>query len=299
MNKENIFITGASGFVGQNLIAYLNKNKANFSIHAFLHKNKLKDGLSVDDISYGDIVDYGSLEKSFSKDSIDVIIHLAAAIKSPNEKDHLDVNVKGTQNIVKLAEKYRVKKVIFFSTDFVLYNITHPYRESKLQCEKIFSKSNLNFTIFRPAPIYGPGDNKNFAALIPLIKKNLIIPSVKCKMEPVYVGDVVKMVATAIDSPQSDRKIYNLPGGSFDEFSNIINIISQSLELKRIIAPIPRKFFLLALKIYNKIVLRPLLESYQVEKWLQNQPMDASEIKRDLGYNPLAFEQGIKLTIKV
>jgi NADH dehydrogenase len=189
MDKKNIFITGASGFVGQNLIAYLNKNKADFSIHAFLHKNELKNSLFVDDISYGDIVDYDSLEKSFSKHPIDVIIHLAAAIKSPNEKDHLDVNIKGTQNIVHLAEKYKVKKVIFLSTDFVLYNIAHPYRESKLQCEKIFSNSNLDFTIFRPSPIYGPGDNKNFAALIPLIKKNFVIPAIKCKMEPVYVGN--------------------------------------------------------------------------------------------------------------
>jgi nucleoside-diphosphate-sugar epimerase len=106
------------------------------------------------------------------------------------------------------------------------------------------------------------------------------------------------MITIAIDNFLCSRKTYNLPGGSFGEFSEIIKVVSRTFGLKRAVINIPERFFLFALKFYNKINSSPLLETYQVEKWLQNQPMDASKIKKDLQYQPLTFEQGIKLTIK-
>jgi len=294
---KNIFITGASGFVGKHLIDNLTKNQS-FFVHTFLRTKNPKKHPSVHEISYGDIRNFESLRNAFLKGPIDTIIHLAAVIKPPKKEDYFTVNVKGTENLVRLAETFEVKRIIFLSTDVVLYNIAHPYKESKLQCEEIISRSNLDFIIFRPAPIYGSGDTKNFATLISLIKKWPLFPVVKCKMEPVYVGDVTKMILAAIEYPYNCRKIYNVPGGSFNEFSEIITTISRILKLKRLIVPIPKKIFLPLLKIYERIIPYPLLNSYQVEKWLQNKPLDVSDIKKDFDYHPLTFEEGMNLILK-
>lgn len=293
---KHILVTGAAGFVGQHLVSHLAKNR-NFSVRAFVQKENTINGLPVDWVDCGDIREYESLRKVFLKNPLDVVVHLAAVIKSPKREDYFTVNVNGTENLVRLSERYGAKKFIFLSTDFLLYNVPHPYGESKHQCEEILSNSTLDFTIFRPTPIYGLNDTKNFATLISLIEKWPVIPAVRCEMEPVYVGDVVKMITAAVEYPKTSRQIYNLPGGSFDEFQEILGTISRLLKLKRLIIPISGNFFLPALKLYENLFPRPLLESYQVEKWLQNRSLDASNTQRDLGYRPLTFKEGMQLTI--
>ena len=293
--KKHILLTGASGFVGTNFLDYLAKNNKDISVRALIYDKDIEKKHPVVEKINGDIRDYENLEKVFTGAPLDGIIHLAAVIKSPQEKDYTEVNVEGTRNLVRLAEKYGVKKFIFPSSDFVLYEdvAPNPYGISKRKCEEIITASNLDFTIFRPTPIFGPGDTKNFKSLVSFIKKYPIIPAVQCLMEPVYVGDVVKMIIAALESPAANRQIYYLPGGEKYSFPDILMIIAKQLKLKRIIISLPPKIFLVALKVYENLFPNPLLESYQVRKWLKTQPLDASKTKKDLGYNPISFEEGV------
>ena len=294
--KKTIFVTGASGFVGKNFLEYLKAKKNNFQIVAFLHKKDLPLAPPVVEKIKGDVCDISSLEKAFFKRKIDGILHLAAVIKSKNEKDFEKINVEGTKNIVKLAEIYGVKKFVFLSSDFVLYEkvAQNPYGISKRKCEEIIINSNLDWTIFRPTPIFGPGDNKNFATLASFVKKFPILPAVHCYMEPVFVGDVCQAILTALENPISNHKIYYLPGGKGYDFFEILRIVARVLKLKRLILPLPPLFFLSALKIFEKIYKNSPLESYQVKKWLKTKPLDAIQTKKDLNYYPKTFEEKVE-----
>lgn len=292
---KKIFITGAAGFIGRHLLTSLVKNKNVFIKALDQNQVLLKNFCKTPNIELiiGDIRNYNNLEKLFAQDPPDVIVHLAAIINSHQQRDYFDINVEGTKNLICLAEIFRVKKFIFLSTDYVLYNLSDPYTQTKRACEKLLHLSNLNFTIFRPSPVFGLGDNKNFATLISVVKKYPILPAIKCQMEPVYVDDVVKMIITSFDIPFS-RRIYNLPGGSIYDFSEILVIITRLLGLKRFIITLPKELFLPALKLYEFFIPHPLLKSYQVKKWLKNQALDASLAKKELNYNPLSFEEGMR-----
>ena len=111
-NEKIILLTGASGFVGKNLINYL-REKNQFTLRALVHKKDVPLEYPVVEKVLGDIRDINSLEKAFQGRPLDGILHLAAVIKSKNLKDYDEVNVEGTKNIVSLAEKYGVKKFIF------------------------------------------------------------------------------------------------------------------------------------------------------------------------------------------
>ena len=290
---KQILVTGAAGFIGRHLIASLIKVK-NISLKAFDQNPDLTGIFPTVKTIVGDIRDQKKLREVFVKEPPEAIIHLAAVIKSSHREDYLKVNVQGTENLIRLAENFNTRKFIFISTDYVLYNLPDYYSQSKRRCEEIISSSNLNFTIFRPAPVFGSGDNKNFATLISIIKKYPILPAIKCQMEPVYVGDVIKMIIASLDNSCSDRKIYNLPGGSIYEFPKILSILSKSLGLKRLIITLPEKFFLPALQLYESLVPNPLLSVYQVQKWIKNRPLDASLVKKDLNYNPVSFEERVR-----
>jgi len=294
-----LFVTGISGFVGRNFLSYLKEKKEEIEIVALIHKEDIPLELPIVSKIKGDIRDIDSLEKAFLKRKIDAILHLAAVIKSKNEKDFEEVNVEGTRNVVKLAEKYNVKKFIFLSSDFVLYEKFAPnlYGISKRKCEEIILSSNLNYTIFRPTPIFGPGDNKNFATLASFVKKYPVLPAVHCYMEPVFVLDVAKAIVSALKTEKANKKIYNLPGGKGYDFLEILKIVAKIQKLKRLILPLPPFLFFLTLFFAQKIFKDFPLESYQVKKWLKTKPLEAKETKENLNYNPISFEEGAKFII--
>jgi NADH dehydrogenase len=294
-----LFVTGISGFVGRNLLNFLRKEKENIEILALIHQKDIPSEWPIVEKIKGDVRNIYSLEKAFSKRKIDAILHLAAVIKSKNPKDFDEVNVEGTRNIVKLAEKYNVKKFIFLSSDFVLYEkfAPNPYGISKRKCEEIILNSNLDYTIFRPTPIFGPGDDKNFATLASFVKKYPILPAIHCYMEPVFVLDVIKAIISALKTEKANRKIYYLPGGKGYDFCQILKIVTKIQNLKRLILPLPSFLFLPALFFAEKIFKDFPLESYQVKKWLKTKPLDAKSTKEDLNYNPISFEEGAKFII--
>ena len=301
-----LLITGASGFVGRYLLrtliqkhkykpsqilAYLYDKEKETDSEKFLKEQKVK-------IEYGDITKQEDIKKLFKKYKFKEVIHLAAMIKSESVKPFVDVNIHGTKYIVEASEKAKVKKFIFTSTDFVLYKTRNIYRDTKLEAENIVKKSKLNYTILRPAPIYGPGDDKNFDSLIPLIEKFPIIPAVRCIMQPVYVQDIVDAIIACLKSKNTTRKEYNLPGGSIVTFKQILLTIAKIRGLKRTVITFPNFIMNTAIKIYEVTVPRPVVRYYQVSKWIMNRPISLEQQKKDFNYNPISFEEGMKITLK-
>lgn len=164
-----IIITGASGFIGTNVLEHY-KNKGyevfNLDIHLPRNKEHKKYWHKVD------ICDLESSQKAFEEIRPDYVIHLAARTDL-NAKDGLEyysANILGVENIVKLCgKKSGVKRVIFASSmlvnevgyktqDIFDYNPTTLYGQSKVMGEKIVfnNKDNLTkFCIIRPTSIWG------------------------------------------------------------------------------------------------------------------------------------------------
>ena len=110
----NIFVTGSESYVGKNLIKILKKKKFNIykcDIKPIKKKNYFKL-----DVSSKNFI------KNFPKD-IDLIIHLAAISNDQdckkNKKKCFKINVSGTKNILKVIKLYKIKKLVFASTEWV------------------------------------------------------------------------------------------------------------------------------------------------------------------------------------
>ena len=139
-----IFITGASGFIGKYLVQKLADSKEKM-ICLVLPQEKgseadkfLKKHCKVE---YGDVINKDVVDKVFSKYKFDKVIHLAAVIKTPNKKIQYKVNTLATKYVVENCEKHKVKKLLFLSTDFVLYPYKNIYRDTKtIGREKLLKK---------------------------------------------------------------------------------------------------------------------------------------------------------------
>ena len=143
---KKILITGGSGFLGKNLSKRLLEN---YKVFCTSRNQKqlqyLKNYLDVETLP-GDITNFHSINEVISRVKPDFIIHAAAtkfvglSEKFPNEC--IDVNVLGSQNVLRSAINNKVEYVLGISTDKATSPIENFYGHSKAIMEKLFTLSD-------------------------------------------------------------------------------------------------------------------------------------------------------------
>jgi len=129
----NIVVTGGAGFIGSHLCEKLIDsgskiicvdNFDNFYSPA-IKENNLSEviGSSYFKLYRSDICNFNQMEEIFSKNSIDMVIHLAAraGVRPSIEKPFLyeKVNIMGTMNLLECCRRYNISKFIFASSSSV------------------------------------------------------------------------------------------------------------------------------------------------------------------------------------
>lgn len=229
-NIPKIALTGANGFVARNLRMFLKNQKIKvISIARTNFKNYPSEAKIVTN-------NFSKIDISKLKNCI-TLIHLIGSGRETVENNYHYVNFELTKKIIEICKKIKIKKIIFNSGLGVSENSTTSYFISKYKAEQEIINSGLDYTIFRPSYIIGKDDplTKNLKSQI---KKGIIqIPgSGKYKMQPIFVGDVAKIIFKAATSKKFSRKIIDLVGPKTVSFENYISdfIISRKTKIQKI-----------------------------------------------------------------
>ncbi|MCD8011769.1 MAG: NAD(P)-dependent oxidoreductase [Lachnospiraceae bacterium] len=206
-----IAVTGASGFIGQELIRLF--NNTDYEIVALSRsrkdKNFIETNYSVD-----------SLTNAFK--NVDVVIHLAAIRGGDSALGYgtFRENEILTENILKAMANCKASKIIYLSSISVYSDIQKlPWCEdqavtpcnfyglSKLTCEhlcRLYSKKGIESVIFRCAHVLGYEDKGYMLSkfLKAAAEKNTLCVRGKsiAKREFIYVKDVARAIIWAIDN---------------------------------------------------------------------------------------------------
>jgi len=197
-------ITGGAGFIGSHIAKHLVDKNHNVTIVDNLSRGRLENLSKIkEQIEFKkiDILDFNSLKQVISNS--DGVFHQAALTSVPEsftqkEKYH-NVNVKGTENIFKLAKEFE-KKVVYASSSSIYGNTTsipiqenfvknpiNPYGVTKLDDEKLAEKyHNLGVSIIglRYFNVYGIGQTNNYAGVI-----TKFIDQINLNKFPIIFGD--------------------------------------------------------------------------------------------------------------
>jgi UDP-glucose 4-epimerase len=236
----NILVTGGAGFIGSNIVdAYIEKG------HNVIIADNLSTGrrqnINGKALFYEVDIRHDALEDIFRKEKIDIITHLAAQIdvrKSvTNPREDADINVLGGINVLSMAHKYGIKKIIYSSTGGAIYgeprylpcDENHPIRPmagygvSKHVLEHYIELYadlfKLDYTILRYANVYGPRqDPLGEAGVVAIFMGKMlqgetpvIFGNGKQTRDFVYVGDVVKANVLALTAGSGE--IFNIATG--------------------------------------------------------------------------------------
>ena len=292
--EKMVFITGATGFVGSSIAKELLKKK--LKLRCLVRKTSNFRGLLNGDIEvvFGDIGDRILLQRAMKDCS--AVIHAAAVLESSDKNRMEEVNVDGTKNTVEAAIVNNIKKFIFISSLDVLLEPRNDYAESKLKAEKIVNDSSISsFFILRPSIIYGGGDNKNISTIIDMVRKFLIVPIIgrgTFRWQPVYVEDLAELIVNIVQNEGSGRNLINFTGPSTISFTEMVDVISEELGVKRHKIYIPLSIMKIARGLFGRtrsgIVFNKILASSRdklIESIPGNIPFEKGKTK---------FREGIK-----
>lgn len=228
--KNNIVITGSSGFIGRYLI------------------NVLREKYNIIELDLKNGVDIRKWNSLTAVSHFKFIIHLAAYSYVPdsfkNPYDFYFNNYLSTLNILELARRNKAK-VIFLSSylygspKYLPIDEIHPlsphnpYAQSKLICEKLcegyFRDFGLPITIFRPFNIYGKGQNDTF--LIPSIIKQIdngiiTLKDPRPKRDFIYISDVINAITKSLET-EDDYYVFNIGSGISFSVKEVVESIIE------------------------------------------------------------------------
>lgn len=285
IENKSILITGATGFVGKHLLSRIcKKNK----IRVFVRKPTQEIKNLEAKVLIGDIRDAFAVEKAVK--GTDLVIHLASVLRSNDEKLNYGINVNGTKNIVDACKKYK-SKLIHISTVNVLAERKGAYGKTKELAEQAVLESGIDYIILRCSLIYGRGNP--MTDKIMKIFSFPIVPMMgdgKNRMQPVYVGDVVDAI---LRSAHKNKKIYNVAGPDIITAEQFKDMIINKLGKKRYTIHIPLPLVIAGASILSMLFKNPPITKEQALDFREDRIIDISASKKDLGFNPISFENGI------
>ena len=150
----NILITGGLGYVGSVISSHLSKNNKVIIVDKLLFNNSQYKKIKNKNITFYkcDILNFTKVESIFSKENVDIVIHLAAIVGDPASKAQPEMTKKlnwhASKKIFNFSKKYNVKKFIFFSTcsNYGLSKKSKLLKENdKLKPLSLYAKTKVDF----------------------------------------------------------------------------------------------------------------------------------------------------------
>lgn len=321
----NIFVTGATGYIGKNLSLRLARE--GFKVHAFYRDIAGTKGLEHENIKLfcGDILDKNSLLNGM-KDCTRVFHNAAFTSVWTRKSSTIEtLNVIGTINVLEAALELSADKVVYTSTAGVYgpsgkimtdENKPYPpsffthYEKTKAQIEQIvvpdFINKGLNVVIVNPTRVYGPGPLNDSNSVSKIIKRQLegkivLVPSDGRSIgNYVYVDDVAGGQVLAMKNGKPGERY--ILGGENIAFIDLMRLITRESGQKSRLVKIPvfiMSFLSWIFLVFAEITgIKPMITPGLVRKFLPDWRVSSEKAKKELEYNPVNLEFGIKKTIE-
>lgn len=308
-----ILITGASGFIGTNLLEYF---KDKYTIRNIdFNKPKIQDRNSYwENI---DITNYSELKRCMLEFSPDYIVHLAARTdlqgKTIEDYSANTIGVKNLMEIIKLLPN--LKKIIITSSMLVCHTGYYPkdqfdyapttiYGESKVETEKIVwaNKPHCDWAIIRPTSIWGPWFGEPYRNFFDMVMshKYFHIGNKGCTKTYGYVGNAVYQIEQILfsDTKDENNKVFYIGDEQPTNIEVWGNEIAGELGYRIIKMPYTLiKWAALFGDILKNMGLRFPMTSFRLKNMTTDNIIDLSDTIKLAPNLPYSRIEGIKQTL--
>ena len=247
-NVITIAITGANGYLGSQLVNYLEANGIT-CIKLVRNPQKTNERKFI----LGENLSVETLQ------NVDYLIHAAYDFSLKDPQESSQINIDGTIKLLNLANKANLKSVIYISSMSSFAKSKSIYGQNKFKVEKYIQENNLPAVIIRPGLIYGEPLG-GIMAKLKAISKLPVLPyiTISAPLYLCHINDLSHLIQYIIINADNFRNKQVLIAANDTPFS--FKQILQTLGAKFLI-PIPWQPLWLILKFVELIRLKPRMGS--------------------------------------
>ena len=319
MNR--ILVTGGSGFVGRAMVRLLGEMQ--YPIRAtcrdLVATSPGHNGPRQEWVHY----DLTNEHCDYSRmlDGVETVVHLAGLAhfdqrhaQAPD--DIRTVNVGGTARLAEESATRGVKRFIFISTVKVhgeksgqtgegnprrfterdLPAPADPYAAAKHEAEEAVRetcrKSSMEYTIFRPPLVYGPGVKANFLRFLGAVYRGIPLPlaSVENLRSLLFVDNLCHAIVTSIGHQGAANQVYLVKDIDIS-VPDLVRTTARLFGKKAMLFPFPVAVLRFAGKCLGK--------SDVIDRLTGSLVIDDSKLRRELRWTPpVSFEDGLRKTVE-
>ena len=266
---KKILIWGGTGQIGTHLIRKLTQNNyavtvVTRNIHQKGQIIKTQGNAGYIEIKECSIFDENKIRKLF--DSAEICINLIG-ILFEKKKGNTFKNIHSIfpSLLAKLCKEYNLKQFIHISALGINEAIDSNYAQSKLDGEQNILKIFPNTTILRPSVVYSSSDNFS-CNLMTLLSRLPMFPLYyhgKTKFTPIHCSDLTDIIHFTI-SKKVSTKVIECVGPEVLSFKEILIILLNSINKKRLLIPFPLSLAMMTAKLFQ-LLPNPLLTVDQLK----------------------------------
>lgn len=293
-----ILITGSNGLLGQKLVYLLQKHPEHQFLATARGENRITKAGSFEYMAV-DITDRNQVLEVAGSYLPDVVIHTAAMTQVDDCEDQRELcwklNVEAVANWIEACRSINAH-LVHVSTDFIFDGLSGPYKEedtpaplsyygeSKLEAERLVLESGISASILRTVLVYGIAEDMSRSNIVLWAKGALE------KRQPIKVVDDQFRTPTLAEdlamgcylaAIHKASGIYNISGKDFMSIRELVSRVARYFNLDDSLVETVSSSTL------NQKAKRPPRTGFILDK-----------AKRDLGYEPHSFEEGISLVME-
>jgi uncharacterized protein YbjT (DUF2867 family) len=237
-----IAVLGGTGFVGRALIERL---VADGHAVTLISRGRARhaERLLAPGVAIRECDEYDADALTRALDGNDVAINLVGILNDPGIGDSargfVRAHVELTRTLIGACKAAGVSRLLQMSALNAGRGSSH-YLRTRGAAEDLVKASGLDWTIFQPSVIFGPGDGLfgRFAALLKFAPA-LPLARASAKFAPVHIGDVVEAFAHALGDEGTLHQTYELYGPDALTLAQVVRLTARQLGLHRLVVPLP------------------------------------------------------------
>ncbi|HEY2633470.1 MAG TPA: complex I NDUFA9 subunit family protein [Steroidobacteraceae bacterium] len=244
MRAQSIVVLGGTGFLGTRLVARLIKDGRRVTVLSRdreQHKHLLVlPGLTLENC---DVYVEAQLSEHFR--GKDVVINLIGILNERGfggagfRRAHTEL----TRGVLQASRSAGVTRLLQVSALKAAVDAPSYYLRSKGDAEQLIRESNtaLDWTIFQPSVMFGPGDSflNRFAGLLAVSPWVFPLAKPNARFQPVSVDDVIEAIRRCLHGGASSRQTYELGGPQIYSLREIVGLVAKLTGRRRWIVGLP------------------------------------------------------------
>lgn len=279
-----VHVVGGSGFTGQYVVKELAlRGHEVLALARSKAAAETVEAVGAEPV-IGDLDDPASLVAAFQRGNPDGLINVAS------------LGFGHAPAIVAAAEEAPFSRAVFVSTTALFTRLNASSKTVRRAAERSVEASDLDWTIIRPTMIYGTPGDRNIARLLRLLRRTPVMPvpgGGRRLQQPLHVEDLVHVIVAAFERDVAIGRAYDVAGPEPLALSELVRLGGRAVGREPRLLPIPLGPTVVAARLYERLSRSPRIKAEQLERLAEDKAFDIEDARRDLGFSPRSFRDGV------